>query len=425
MTLNNESTRKLTGAIELLLESSSRINEAKPRRYWYPLSLATYGVEEIVEALDSLCSFRTTMWEKTLRFERQFAAYQNCSDGVMVNSGSSADLLLCFLLTNPVKPLLQPGDEILIPVVTWPTQIWSAKMAGLKVRFVDVDPQTLNIDLADLERKITPATKALFLVHLMGNPCDMDRIMALAQQHNLLIIEDCCESLGAEWDGVKVGNFGVAASYSFFFSHHMTTMEGGMVACSSPEVAEQMKILRAHGWVRNVDASLYDLQNYDIDPRYAFVNWGFNVRPTDVQASFGLHQLQKLPDFNQKRIELAERFFAFIDQEPHLSRPQVASAKAKPTWFALPLLVATDAPFSRKQIVNYLEQKGVETRPIVAGNIAKHPVAHVFPEFLEDDYVGANIIHEQGFYLGLSPFHTTEEIDKLIACIKEFLKSHT
>ena len=147
MTLNNESTRKLTGAIELLLESSSRINEAKPRLYWYPLSLASYGVEEIIEALDSLCSFRTTMWEKTLQFERQFAAYQNCSDGVMVNSGSSADLLLCFLLTNPCHPLLQPGDEILIPVVTWPTQIWSAMMAGLKVRFVDVDPKTLNIDI--------------------------------------------------------------------------------------------------------------------------------------------------------------------------------------------------------------------------------------------------------------------------------------
>lgn len=423
MTLNNESTRKLTGAIELLLESSSRINEAKPRRYWYPLSLATYGVEEIVEALDSLCSFRTTMWEKTLRFERQFAAYQNCSDSVMVNSGSSADLLLCFLLTNPLHPLLQPGDEILIPVVTWPTQIWSAMMAGLKVRFVDVDPKTLNIDIDDLEKKITPATKAIFLVHLMGNPCDMDRIGAIAKAHNLLIVEDCCEALGAEWDGVKVGNFGVAASYSFFFSHHMTTMEGGMVACSSPEVAEQLKILRAHGWVRNVDANLYDLNNYDIDPRYAFVNWGFNVRPTDVQASFGLHQLQKLPQFNQQRINLANRFFAFIDSEPLLHRPQ-ASSKASPTWFALPILVATEAPFSRKEIVNYLESQGVETRPIVAGNIAKHPVAKIFPAFLEDTYAGANIIHEQGFYLGLSPFHTEQDIDKLIICIESFLRRY-
>ena len=423
MTLNNESTRKLTGAIELLLESSSRINGAKPRRYWYPLSLASYGVEEIIEALDSLCSFRTTMWEKTLQFERQFATYQDCSDGVMVNSGSSADLLLCFLLTNPYHPLLQTGDEILIPVVTWPTQIWSAMMAGLKVRFVDVDPKTLNIDIVDLEKKITSKTKAIFLVHLMGNPCDMDRIMAIAKAHNLLIIEDCCEALGSEWDGIKVGNFGVAASYSFFFSHHMTTMEGGMIACSNQEVAEQLKILRAHGWVRNVDPTIYDLTSYDVDPRYAFVNWGFNVRPTDVQASFGLHQLQKLPQFNQRRIELANKFFAFVDTELWLTRPQ-SSSKASPAWFALPLLVAIDAPFTRKEITNYLELKGVETRPIVAGNIAKHPVAKIFPEFNEDIYLGANIIHQQGFYLGLSPFHTDADIEQLIECIQQFLRHY-
>lgn len=420
MTLNNESTKKLTGAIKLLLESSSRINEAKPRRYWYPLSLATYGVEEIIEALDSLCSFRTTMWEKTLQFERQFATYQGCSDSVMVNSGSSADLLMCFLLTNPAQPLLSSGDEILVSIVTWPTQIWSAMMAGLKVRFVDVDPTTLNIDIEDLEQKVTPSTKAIFLVHLMGNPCDMDRIMAIANKYDLQIIEDCCEALGAEWDKTKVGNFGLAGSYSFFFSHHMTTMEGGMIACSNHEITEQLKILRAHGWLRNVDPTMYDLNNYDVDPRYAFVNWGFNVRPTDVQASFGLHQLQKLPQFNQRRIELANKFFSFIDSQPWLSRPK-SDPKASPSWFALPLLVASDAPFNRKEITNYLELKGVETRPLVAGNIAKHPVAKIFSEFSIDTYPGADIIHQQGFYLGLSPFHTGEDIDKLIECLDEFL----
>ena len=423
MALNNESSRKLAGAIELLLESSSRINEAKPNRYWYPLSLATYGVEEIVEALDSLCSFRKTMWEKTLQFEQHFTAYQNCSDSVMVNSGSSADLLLCFLLTNPSRPLLQKGDEILIPIVTWPTQIWSAMMSGLRVRFVDVDPKTLNIDITDLEKKITPKTKAIFLVHLMGNPCDMDRILAIAKAHNLLIIEDCCEALGAEWDGVKVGNFGVAASYSFFFSHHMTTMEGGMIACSTAEIAEQTKILRAHGWLRNVDSTPYNLNNYDIDPRYAFVYWGFNVRPTDIQAGFGLHQLQKLPQFNQRRIELANKFFTFIDSESWLSRPQ-SDSKALPSWFALPLLVASDAPFNRKEITDYLELAGVETRPIVAGNIARHPVAKIFSEFGEDTYSGADIIHQHGFYLGLSPLHTDENIERLIDCMQQFLRRY-
>ena len=423
MTLNNESTRKLTGAIELLLESSSRFNEAKPRRYWYPLSLATYGVEEIIEALDSLCSFRTTMWEKTLQFEREFSVYQNCSDSVMVNSGSSADLLMCFLLTNPYNSILTKGDEILIPVVTWPTQIWSAMMSGLKVRFVDVNPTTLNIDIDDLERKITENTKAIFLVHLMGNPCDMDCIQSIAKKHNLIILEDCCEALGAEWDGIKVGNFGIAGSYSFFFSHHMTTMEGGMIACSNHEITEQLKILRAHGWVRNVDSTIYDLSTNDIDPRYAFVNWGFNLRPTDIQAGFGLQQLQKLPKFNNKRIELANKFFEFLDKQEFLSRPHV-NKKAKPSWFALPILVKQNSPFTRKDLTNYLELQGVETRPMVAGNIAKHPVSQIFPEFNEDIYPGADIIHHYGFYLGLSPFHSNEDIDRLIDCFQCFLNKY-
>src|SRR5712692_6935243 len=216
--MNNDDSTKLSGAIELLLASSSRINEAKPRRYWYPLSLATYGVEEIVEALDSLCSFRTTMWEKTEEFERRFSEYQGGGHSVMVNSGSSADLLLCFLLTNPFKPLFSKGDEVLIPVLTWPTQIWSAMMAGLRVRLVDVCPDTLNVDLSDLESKITPATRAIFLTHLMGNPCQMDRILAISKKHQLLVLEDCCEALGAEWDGRKVGNFGLGGTFSFFFS---------------------------------------------------------------------------------------------------------------------------------------------------------------------------------------------------------------
>jgi CDP-6-deoxy-D-xylo-4-hexulose-3-dehydrase len=412
--------RQLAESIERLIELSSRINEAKPRQYWYPLSMAAYGVEEIIEALDSMCRFRTTMWEKTLEFERRFSVYQGCSDSVMVNSGSSADLLLAFLLTDAAWPALERGDEILVPVVTWPTQIWSAMMAGLNVRLVDVDPETLNLDLDDLERKITARSRAVFPVHLMGNPCDMDRVMALAKAHDLVVIEDCCEALGAEWDGRKVGNFGLGASYSFFFSHHMTTMEGGMIACQSGEIAERLRILRAHGWVRNVDASRHDLGSYDVDPCYAFVNWGFNVRPTDLQAGFGLQQLLKLPEFNRRRAGLAQRFFSFIDSKSHLERPRVLG-KARPSWFALPLRVSDDAPFTRSELVNYLESQGVETRPIVAGNLARHPAARLFPAFGAGSFPGADNIHERGFYLGLSPLFTDSSLDRLTTCFESFL----
>jgi CDP-6-deoxy-D-xylo-4-hexulose-3-dehydrase len=414
---------QLTDGVEELFAAHRRRNESQPSRYWYPLSRPTYGVEEVVEALDSLCSFRTSMGEKTRMFERQFAAFQRCSDSVMVNSGSSADLLLCFLLTNPLRPLLQPGDEILVPVVTWPTQLWSAMMAGLKVRLVDVDPATLNVDLDDLESEITPATRAIFVVHLMGNPCRMDRVLELARQHNLIVIEDCCEALGAEWDGVPVGNFGLGGSFSFFFSHHITTMEGGMITCPDAETADQLRILRAHGWLRNVDPATFRLADDELDPRYAFINWGFNVRPTEVQAGFGLHQLEKLPAFNRRRDILAGRFFDFVDHLPCFTRP-VVHPLARPSWLALPVLVRPDAPFSRREITTFLEQNGVETRPIVAGNLAKQPAAKLFG-LDGGNFPGADEIHWQGFYVGLSPMQDDQGFDRLLDLIHGFVHSKT
>lgn len=398
-------------------QSRSNLNATK-ERYWYPLSLATYGVDEVLEALDSMCKFRTTMWEKTQRFEDEFAKFQQCEKATMVNSGSSADLLLSFLLTDPTKPLVKPGSEILIPVVTWPTQIWSALMAGLKVKLIDVDPATLNVDLDDLEANIGPNTSAIFVVHLMGNPCDMERITHLANKHNLLIIEDCCEALGAKFDNKYVGNFGIGGAFSFFFAHHLNTMEGGMISCATPEIAERLRILRAHGWLRNVESTQRNVEG--IDPRYTFVNWGFNVRPTEVQAGFGLHQLLKLPEFNARREILANRFYAYMAQCPHLDGPLV-HAKSEPSWFALPLVVNASAPFSREDIIKHLEESGVETRPVVAGNLARHPAAQVFPAFAERKFPGADAIHQRGFYIGLSPMLTDSNMDDLIACFDKFL----
>lgn len=422
--MNISNIDKLRGIIDLLLENESRINEAKPIRYWYPLSLATYGTDEIIEALDSMCSFRTSMAEKTLQFERQFAKWQGSADSVMVNSGSSADLLLTLLLTNPLAPMVKPGAEIIIPVVTWPTQIWSAMMAGLKVKLVDVDPDTLNIDLDDLERSITPQTEALFLVHLMGNPCDMDRIGALAKKHKLHIIEDCCEAMGATWGDTKVGNFGVGAAYSFFFSHHITCMEGGMVVINNLDHAEQLRLLRAHGWIRNVDPARFDMSGHpEIDPRYAFVNWGLNVRPTEAQAGFGLRQLEKADAFGERRASMSKRFNDYIAKTEWLRTP-VVSPKATPSWLALPLMVDAKAPFKRAELTAYLEGCGVETRPVVTGNVARHPVAKLFPEFRERQFPGADQIHDRGFYIGLSPLQTDANVDRLIETFDTFLKRY-
>ena len=169
-----------------------------------------------MEALDSMASFKTSMYEKTRIFEKEFSSFQSCSESIMVNSGSSADLLLSFLLTNPIDPILKKGDEVLVASVTWPTHIWSIMMAGLVPKLVDVNPNTLNIDLDDLKEKVTEKTKAIFLVHLLGNPATWMKYSALAQEKDLIILEDCAEALGAEWDGKKVGNFGIGSTFSFF-----------------------------------------------------------------------------------------------------------------------------------------------------------------------------------------------------------------
>lgn len=413
---------KVRGMVELFLESSSRTNELQERRYWYPLSFASYGTDEILQALDSMCSFRTSMWAKTAEFERRFSQYAGAPHAVMANSGSSADLLMCFMLAGRRgERSLLPGAEILVPAVTWPTQIWSALMAGFRVKLVDVDPETLNVDLDDLERSIGPETRGLFLVHLLGNPCDMDSIQRIAKDHDLLVFEDCCEALGSSFGGSPVGTFGEAASFSFFFSHHMTTMEGGAVTCSDAQDLEDLRMLRAHGWVRNAAEPPYDTEAFsDIDPRYAFVSWGFNLRPTELQAGFGLVQLERLPGFTERRAELATRFRDYVGTTRWLE-VQAVHPRADPVWMCLAVRVRPGAPFSVADFTAHLEEAGVETRPIVAGNIARQPVAQRFPEFASRPLPGADAVHRESFYIGLSPYCDLPTMDRLIEVFDRFL----
>lgn len=410
-------SEQMHATVQSWIDQYQTREDATPGTYWHPLSRPTFGAEEIVEALDSMCRFRTSMGEKTRLFEREFARWIGAADAVMVNSGSSADLLAAFLLTDPQAPLLNPGDEVLLPAVTWPTQIWSVLMAGLSGRLVDVDPRTLNMDLDDLRSKITPRTKAIFVVHLMGCPLDMTVVMELARQHNLVVLEDTCEALGAKWRQQCVGTFGMAGTYSFFFSHHMTTMEGGMIVCRSEETAVRLRALRAHGWARGSANQQALADSHRCDPRYLFIDWGFNVRPTEVQAGFGLQQLARLDEFHRRRNALARQFHEFIDQSVWLTRPQV-STDAEPAWFSLPILVRPDAPFTRTQLAIALESHGVETRPIVTGNLARQPAAALFPQLQTGTLHGADHIHDHGLYVGLSPMFASQQIERLIATIE-------
>jgi CDP-4-dehydro-6-deoxyglucose reductase, E1 len=421
--MNELQLSDLKRTLQEIIEKESRINSFKPQKYWYPLSIATYYTEEILAAIDSMCTFRTTMWEKTLKFEQSFNERFGHTESIMVNSGSSADLLISFSLVNPKAKLLKPGDEILVPSVTWPTQIWSAMMAGLKVKFVDTDPLTLNVDMKDLETKINSQTRAISLVHLMGNPCDMDKVMALCQKHGLVLIEDCCESLGAKFKGRPVGTFGIAGSYSFFFSHHITTMEGGMIGCNDKELSDLFRLLRAHGWARNMKYASIEPEA-EIDPRYMFLNWGFNVRPTELQAGFGLVQLERQPGFHVQRTNNAVYFQKYLQQYDSILRLMQVNSDAECSWFTLPIMLTSDCPFRKKDFLNYLESQGVESRPIVAGNLARQPVCKLYPELKEVDLPGADTVHEKGFYIGLHPLDARQNLDRLIEIFESFIRKN-
>ena len=387
-----------------------------PKKYWYPLSLPTYGKDEINQAIDSMNKFRTTMWDKTKLFEDKFSKKVGSNYSVMVNSGSSSDLLMSFSLIDQRLKLLKKNDEIIIPILTWPTHIWSAMMAGLKVKLIDVNLKTLNIDINELKKNITKKTKAIFLVHALGNPCNMDEITKLAKKHNLIILEDCCEALGSKYDNKHVGNFGLAASYSFFFSHHITTMEGGMITTNSKNIYENLKYLRSHGWKRDIKNKFKKKKIYK---NFEFVNWGFNCRPTELQAGFGIEQIKKLKKFNNIRKKFFQIFKSKFYKNPNIYFPEVEK-KSDPSWFSIPIILTKNSKFKRDNLINYLEKKGIESRPIIVGNLQKHPVAKLFKEFKLRKFENADYIHNNGIYIGLNPMIEMKRFNKMIKIFEDF-----
>lgn len=415
---------EIFGLIDKYFASNPPAFEAAEGRV--PLNMPSYGADEVKEALDSMLSSFVTMGKKVAQFEKDFAAYVGAKHALMVNSGSSANLLALAVLANPAYgSVLKPGDEVIVPAVTWSTTLWPVVNMGATPVLVDVDRRTLNIDPAAVEAAITPKTKAIFVVHLLGNPAQMDQLMAIAEKHKLILIEDTCESLGAEFGGKKVGTFGLMGTYSTYFSHHMTTIEGGMVVTDDDEAAELLRMLRSHGWTRHlVHRQEVEALHADLDPRFLFVNIGYNLRATDVQAAFGIHQLRKLDGFNQTRarstIRLREklapvaRFLEFPQETPGGFTP----------WFGFPMFVTEDAPFTRQELQRHLEAKGIETRPIVAGNLAVQPALKLYAHRIGGPLPAADHIMARGIFFANHGMMKDEEIDYIAEQILAFCQTH-
>ena len=388
-----------------------------------PLIAPSYGWEEVWEALDSLLSGHVTMGEKVRRFEAAFARYLGVRHAVMVNSGSSANLLALATLTSPqLERPLAPGDEVITPAVTWATTVWPIAQAGLTPVLVDVDAASLNIDPEQIERAITPRTRAIMLVHLLGRPCAMDAIAELAARHELLVIEDACEAHGAEHGGRKVGSLGDVATFSFYFSHHMTTIEGGILVTDSGAYADLARTLRAFGWARDsADAGRHAAAHPAIDPRFLFVGAGYNLRPTELQAAFGLHQLPRLDPFvEQRRANAAYWTERLAPLAPQLVLP-VEDPGTRHAWFAYPVAIARDARFTREQLVAHLEARGVETRPIMAGNIAEQSAMAMIPHRVVGALPNARAVHRRAFFFGNHQAIGEPERSAIVDYVGEFL----
>lgn len=385
----------------------------------------TFGASEIIAAVDVLLSTRVTMGPKVRDFEHEFADTFKFGHGITNNSGSSANLLAIAALSNvATRNHLQPGDEVIVPALCWSTTVWPLIQHDLVPVIVDIDPVTFNIDPAEIERAIGPKTRAIMPVHVYGNPCDMTALTNICKKHDLLLVEDCCEALGAYYDGKAVGKFGLVSTFSFYFSHHMTTLEGGICVTDDSDLAEMIRILRAHGWVRELrDPKPYYEQHPDIDKRFLFVNQGYNLRLTELQAAFGSVQLPKLAGFvDARRTNTAEwqkdlscwaDFFLFQSETP----------KSRSSCFGFPLVLKHDAPFAVADITSFLNQANIETRPIICGNIAAQPAMRLYKHRLVGDLRHSNDVMHRGFSFGNHQAIDAPARAYVVKKIAEFIKT--
>jgi CDP-6-deoxy-D-xylo-4-hexulose-3-dehydrase len=358
-----------------------------------------------------------TMGAEVAGFERDFAAYVGTRHAVMVNSGSSANLILLAALRLHSRWGWGDGPgELIVPAVSWGTTYYPVTQAGLTLRFVDVSADDWNIDVDLVSAVIGPETRGIFAVNLLGAPAALRELGQLAAANDLFLIEDNCESLGAEIEGQRTGSFGVAGTHSAFFSHHISTMEGGLITTGDDELRDLMFSLRAHGWLRGLPAEnqVHALTGDPFLDSFTFVLPGYNVRPLELSGAIGKEQVAKLPAMVRQRRRNAERFLELTGDIGWL-RPQRPAGSS--SWFGFGLVLADDAPLSRDRLVARLTATGIECRPIVAGNFTRNPVMRHLAHAALPPLPVADELHERGLFVGNHHFPLDDELEYLRECL--------
>ena len=365
----------------------------------YPLANST-GDHRELEAIQSVIDQDIfSMNENVALFEKQFSDFIGRKYCVMVSSGSAANLIATAALFFTKNPKLKKGDEVIVPAVSWSTTYSPLQQYGLKLKFVDIDLETLNYDLNALKSAVTEKTKMIMVVNLLGNPNDFDIINDIIKGRDIIVFEDNCESMGAEYKGKQAGTFGVVGTFSTFFSHHMATMEGGFVSTDDEEIYHILLSLRAHGWTRNLPQENYVCKK-NIDPfeeSFRFVLPGYNVRPVEMSGAIGIEQLKKLPLFLQQRRKNAKVFVdLFKDHENFMIQKNIDNS----SWFGFSLIIKRGSKLLRKDLINKLYNNKIECRPIVTGNFTRNDVMRYFDYKIHGTLANADHLHDNGFFVG-------------------------
>ena len=372
---------------------------------FYPLTESVLENRDLNAAINIIKSKKITMGKKTEEIEEFFKRKITGVNSLMVNSGSSANLLIFQCLINPMVKKLKPGDEVLIPAICWSTSLWPIIQSGLKVKFVDIDVKTFNISIDHLIKKITSKTKALMLVHALGNCADMDKIVKICKEKKIILIEDTCEALGSSFNKKPLGTFGDFSSFSFYYSHHITSGEGGMVCVKNKKYLEIIKSLRSHGWSRGLkESKKISIKNKKINKDWIFVNSGFNLRPTDINAAIGIEQLKRLNKilsirkYNYNSIK--EKLMNDKRYKNQFTIP-LDDSKKDIAWFGIPITLTNNNKKFKNLFMNKLNRRGIITRPIISGNFANQPSIKLYKIKVNYKLKNADIIDQSSFFLGL------------------------
>ena len=383
----------------------------------YELASSTWNEEEKQTILEVLNSNIYTMGKNVKEFEEKFAAYFGMKYAVMANSGSSANLIAVASLFYKKENPLKRGDEVIVPCISWATTFHPLQQYGLKLKFVDIDIHTLNIDAAELKKGISKKTRMIVAVSILGNPCQFDEITRLCGENNIILFEDNCESMGARFNGRYTGSFGLVNTFSTFFSHHISTMEGGFVLTNDKEIYNLLKSIRNHGWTRgqDEDSPIFKKRDDDFFEAYRFILPGYNVRPTEIQGAIGKVQLNKLEKFISIRRKNAEHFVGlFKDDERFIIQREIGES----SWFSFTMIINPKSGIDRKKVLQKLKDADIEHRIITGGNILRHDVIRYY-DYTVTKSSNADIAHYNGFFVGNHPYDIRDKIDYLYDVLKK------